>query len=171
MYVTYHPGEGLIATTSKGRPAKIKSDGDLDPEELYRSNLLKGEQKLLLIFLFASDEELRLVMMHPEFFAFDTTFQTNKQKKELFTIAGLDGNNRGFNGGRAFIPSSKQWVFLYLFRYCLPIFWGKDVIERLRLALTDGDPHEYSQFIRAVDVKAIPNAVHGLCYFHMHVQG
>jgi hypothetical protein len=139
----------LIAKRGAGRPTNLEILKGCDPAALYNENKLSGGKRLLLIFLFASDEELRLIMMHPEFLASDTTFGTNKQKKELFTVAGLDGNNRGFNGARAFIPSAAHWVFYYLFRFCLPIFWGTDVTQRVRLNMTDGASQEYLAFINS----------------------
>jgi hypothetical protein len=58
--------DGFIAASSKGRPSKLPLEEGTDPESLYHANHLQGNQKLLLIFLFASDEEIRLVLMHPE---------------------------------------------------------------------------------------------------------
>jgi hypothetical protein len=134
-----------------------------DPQSLYEQNKMENGKRLLLIFLFASNEELRLIMMHPEFMACDTTFGTNKQKKELFTIAGLDGNNKGFNGARAFIPSAATWVFYYLFRHCLPMFWGDDVTRRVRLNMTDGATQEYLAFLNAlVRIYGHSNTFHNL---------
>lgn len=154
IMVTYHPVEGLIATTTKGRPSKLPVENGNDPKSLYDANKLSGNKKMLLIFLFASDEELRLLMMHPELLVCDTTFKTNKQKKELFTVAGLDGNNEAFNGARAFLPSAKRWVFNILISHCLPLFWRSDVPCRVCLFLTDGDTHEYSAVIKSIEVCA-----------------
>jgi hypothetical protein len=144
----------MVATKGKGRPTKLAVGFDkvAAAKALYQANALKGGERLLLIFLFASDEELRLLMMHPECLMVDTTFKTNKQKKELFTVAFKDGNNQGCNGARAYIPSGARWVFACLFEQCLPLFWGADVCLRVRLFLTDGDPHEYSQIIIAICV-------------------
>ena len=85
--------------------------------ELYQDCKLSGAQQLLLIFFFAHEEELRLLSMHPESLCCDTTFGTENTKKELFDVAGLDGNNKGFNAGRAYIPNAQQWVFSYIFKY------------------------------------------------------
>ena len=45
----------------------------------------------------------------------DTTHGTNNEKKELFTIASLDGNQKAFNVCRAYIPNAKSWVFTLMF--------------------------------------------------------
>ena len=91
---------------------------------------------MLLIFIFSSDEETRLVRMHPEVCCFDTTFGTNNEKKVLFTVAFLDGNKMPFNGARTYIPNEQRWMFHTLFKYCLPIFWGPTVRERMNLIMT-----------------------------------
>jgi hypothetical protein len=116
---------------------------------MFKQSLLTGDQRLLLIFLFASDEELRLLMMHPELLSADTTFGTNDKNKELFAIAGLCGNNKGFNGCKAFILSARGWVFFYMFRYCLPLLWGEDICKRVRLVITDGCAEEYLSFLNS----------------------
>jgi MULE transposase domain len=77
-------------------------------------------QKMLLVFLFASDEEFRQLMMHPEILACDTIFGVEQSNKGLFTIAGLDGNNNAFNCGQAFISNERTWVFQLLFHRLLP---------------------------------------------------
>jgi hypothetical protein len=92
-------------------------------------------QKMLLVFLFASDEEFRQQMMPPEILACDTIFGVEQSNKGLFTIAGLDGNNNAFNCGRAFIPNEKTLVFQLLFPTLLPssgeIIYAKE-FETLR---------------------------------------
>lgn len=74
LLVTYDPVDGLIAKRSAGRPPKklVIPEG-CDPQQLYDQHKMQDGKRLLLIFLFASDEELRLLMMHPEFIACDTT--------------------------------------------------------------------------------------------------
>ena len=139
---------------------------------MYDANNVEGEERLLLFFLYASDEEMRLLRMHPEFCSCDTTFGTNDEKKELFTLAFLDGNNKAFNGGRAYIPNAQSWTFNTIFKHCLPIFWGPLISERLKLMMTDGCVQEYAAFVNNCgENQSFPNAVHGLCYFHLAVQG
>jgi len=69
--------------------------------------------------------------MHPEFCSCDVTFGTNGQLKQLFTLAFLDGNNKGFNGGRAVLPNSQGWLFSMMFELCLPMFWGELFVTEL----------------------------------------
>ena len=59
-----------------------------------------------------------------------------------------------------------------MFAECLPIFWGKQITERIELVITDGCCNEYLAFIVNSGVNsAFPKAVHGLCYFHLAIQG
>ena len=110
--------------------------------------------------------------MHPEFCAADTTFGTNNEDKELFTLAFKDGNNKAFNGGRCFIPNAQKWVFNMMFKYCLPAFWEEEVCNNIRLLITDGCTQEYLPFILNIGFeKTFPKAVHGLCYYHLAIQG
>ena len=88
--------------------------------------------------------------MHSEFCFCDTTFGTNNEKKELFTIAFLDGNNNAFNGRRAYIPNAQTWVFNTIFKHCLPILGGALISQRLNLMVSDICIQEYSAFINNI---------------------
>jgi hypothetical protein len=168
--------EGVLLSMTqveKKQAMKLLEDNMTDWSlELYQDCKLSGAQQLLLIFFFAHEEELRLLSMHPESLCCDTTFGTENTKKELFDVAGLDGNNKGFNAGRAYIPNAQQWVFSYIFKYCLPKFWGVTVCNRVSLFVTDGDAQEINGVVTNIGPgRAFPNAVHSLCYFHLAIIG
>ena len=57
--------------------------------------------------MYNTQEDMRLLCMHPQSLVTDTTHETNAERKELFITAGVDGNNNAFNACRAYIP----WVF------------------------------------------------------------
>ena len=44
--------------------------------------------------------------MYPECLGMDLTFGTNKQRRPLFLVAGVDGSNHTFTMFRAFISSN-----------------------------------------------------------------
>ena len=69
------------------------------------------------------------------------------KKKELFTIAGKDGNNKAYNTARAYIPNAQKWVFSTLFQHCLPGFFWRTITHQNSLLLTDGCANEYVSFI------------------------
>ena len=83
VYVTFGLSDGLMLVTSKDRTKlgtnkSWSSDEGLPSREelidLHKSNRLSEDGKLLLIFMFCSNEEIRLMRMFPEFIACDTTF-------------------------------------------------------------------------------------------------
>ena len=73
----------------------------------YELNLLFGSENLLDLFLFNSSEDICLFRMHPEMLQVDTAHGTNKEKKELFTLASSDGNNKAFNATKAYILNAQ----------------------------------------------------------------
>ena len=127
---------------------------------------------MLVLFIYNTAEEMRLTRMHPEMMQADTTHGTNKEKKELFTLASLDGNNKAFDALRGFIPNAQKWVFTTLFAECLPKLFGKLITERNKLMLTDGCSAEYLSFImNSGSGHVYKNSCLGLCYFHLVIQG
>ena len=133
---------------------------------------MTNEGKMLVLFLFNNAQEMRLVRMHPDVWQMDTTHGTNSEKKELFTIAATDGNKKAFTVCRAYIPNAQAWVFATLFNDCLPIFLGNQILSRNKLIMTDGATNEYVPLILSTgEGNAFPNTCHGLCYFHIAIQG
>ena len=159
------------------RKKKCTSIDDGRIHEVWKANNLGRNGRLLVAFLFATKEEMRHTRMHPEFCAADTTFGTENTKKELFTLTFKNGNNQLLNGGRAYIPNAQKWVFEMMFKELLPTFWGPEICERLRLVITDGCCNEYVSFMQNIGInkdggnKSFPNAVIGLCYYHLVIQG
>ena len=138
----------------------------------YEDNGMTNEGKMLVLFLFNNAQEMRLLRMHPDVWQMDTTHGTNSEKKELFTIAATDGNKKAFTVCRAYIPNAQAWVFATLFNDCLPIFLGNQILSRNKLIMTDGATNEYVPLILSTgEGNAFPNTCHGLCYFHIAIQG
>lgn len=168
--VSYDRLDGLVLLQKKSRK-KVPLPTIEEAAELHRTCGFSDHERLMLIFLFASDEEFRLLSMHPEILACDTTFGVERSKKGMFTIAGVDGNNQAFNCGRAYIPNEQTWVFQLLFNHALPRFWGSSICRRVHRFITDGCPQEYGTLIRASgDGRAFEKALHSLCFYHLVVQ-
>ena len=115
LYVTFHPNDGLILLTGKymtKRLLEIRKYINVPPtynrQSIWDDSKLGSEGILLLIFLYASKEELRLFHMNPETCTVDKTFGTNVNKKELFTVSGKDANNSALNGARIYIPNTQR---------------------------------------------------------------
>ena len=86
-YVTYAPIEGLIPQTGKQKIEHLIREGhnlvnDIksNVQYVWVQNKLGPAGKLLVVFIYASSEELCLCRIHPESCAGDTIFGTNKKK-------------------------------------------------------------------------------------------
>ena len=88
---------------------------------VHVSNNILNNGKLLVLFMYDTNEEMRLFRMHPRSLVADTTHGTNSERKELFTVAGIDGNNNAFNAYWAYIPCLQRCAFGLLFSKCIPI--------------------------------------------------
>ena len=168
--ITHSSETGLLLKGSRRISSSTISPTDemkSDIQEMRIHNRLSAASKLLLIFAWVSDDDLRLVRMHPEFLCIDCTHKSNRQKRDLFTIAGKDGNNNGFNPLLAFIPNQKGWVFNELFLNIIPTLWGSDTLKRVFLSLTDGDRLMIQAQHNGIDHGIWPNTVHALCFWHL----
>ena len=123
------------------------------------TNICNGG-KLLVLILYNNHEEMRLLRMHPESIMVDTTYGTNRGKKELFTVAGKDDNNVAFNACRAFLPNQQQWVFNSVFSECLPHFFGKLICNRMKSIISDGATIEYVPILKTLGRM---DDIHSLC--------
>ena len=166
-------GIGYIIDNNRGRPKKCFDDNiiPISPIELRKQLKISESQKMLLAFAWSTVEEQRMANMFPEFIAFDVTSQTNKEKRDLFLAAGLDGNNKTFVPFHCFMPSGSQWVYQWIYDSAIPMLLGKSFTNRNKLALTDGDFCEYvplEESIRCNDYWK--NSTHGLCEYHFLFQ-
>ena len=59
----------------------LKTEVSKDVLDAYTKEGITADGKLLVLFLFNSKEEMRLVRMHPEMMQVDTTHGTNNEKK------------------------------------------------------------------------------------------
>ena len=84
-------------------------------------------------------------------------------------MAGKDSNNYGFTGVRIFLPSKQLWLFDWIFRDCLPILLGLDIIKRDKLCITDGDPQMYGALRAQQMNKVVWQGEHALCEWHLLV--
>ena len=50
-----------------------------------------------MAFAWCHDDELKNTRKFPKYWAFDTTFGVTKEQRNLFLVAGIDGNNKVFN--------------------------------------------------------------------------
>lgn len=96
MLVSHDTAEGLFVV-AKGHPKKKLKASDfpgLDASLIREELRLSPSKKLLVLFMWVHDEELRLFKMHPEVLSWDVTKSTNREKRDLLMATGKDGNGR-----------------------------------------------------------------------------
>ena len=131
---------------------------------------LKVGQNILLACAWCRTDEARMFDAWPEVLMLDVTFQTNSEGRPLGLSVGQDGNVDSFTPVRVFMPSQCQWVFSWIFGTAFPTLLGREALERTQLVLTDGDDKIYKAFDEHQPT-IYPNAVHGLCMYHLVTKG
>ena len=75
---------------------------------------IEDEDKILVAFAWCHDDEKSKMLMFPEFWATDMTFGLDIKRRQLLTVAGVDGNCKRFTGLRVWMPSKQmvayQWA-------------------------------------------------------------
>ena len=108
-YVLHDMDSGFVTyRKSKGDSRPSVGDNDDDNNsgfisvykndvEFWRKSLKVGnENKLLVAFVWCHDDELQNARKFPEFWACETAFGVTKEQRNLFLVAGIDGNNKVF---------------------------------------------------------------------------
>lgn len=130
---------------------------------------LKVGQKILLAVAWVRVDELLYFELYPEIFMVDVTYGTNNEGRPLFMSGSVDCDMKTFTPVRAFMPSECKWVFRWLWAEAIPALLGKDNLSRVQMVLSDGDSKIYDTFDQVREY-LFPNAVHGLCLYHLVVQ-
>jgi len=99
----------------------------------------------------------------------DVTYGTNSEGRPLAMTGAVNCDIKTFTPLRAFLPSECKWVFRWLFTEAIPKLLGEENCCLVQLVLTDGDEKMYSAFDEA-QKRYYPNAVHGLCLYHLVIQ-
>ena len=134
--------------------------------ELQKTKNLIVGNKVLLAVAWCRNDERRLFQMFPEVFMFDITHGTNKEARPLGKSSSCNSNMNMFTPFRVFMPSECHWVFIWIFKTAISFLLGLEALSRVQLVLSDGDPKIYKSFDEVKD-EIYPNAMHGLCRFHL----
>jgi hypothetical protein len=78
-----------------------------------------------------------MIMMFPEFWASDMTFGLNKERRQLVTICGIDGNSNSFTGLRVWMPSKQRIAYQWALDNALPILIGETTTIRNQMTASD----------------------------------
>jgi MULE transposase domain len=126
-------------------------------EKTVRDEMLitlpSSKKRTLLLFAWVTDEELRMAQMFGQVMSFDCTSQTNKQKRDEFTVTIKDGNNKLCTCMRAFLANQKRSTFHLLFQHVSLLLWGEAVCNRLTFGIMDGDEDQIMALKSAIKVR------------------
>ena len=108
--------------------------------EVWRQALKVGDStEILVSFAWTHDYEKRLMLMFPEFWATDMTFGLNKERRQIVTICGIDGNNNSFTGLRVWMPSKQRIAYQWAIDNALPILIGETTTKRNQMIASDDE--------------------------------
>ena len=72
----------------------------------WRRELKLNEPNNIRVALpWAHDEEIRCASMFPDFLCVDMAFGVNKEQRDIFLAAEIDGNMKTYTAFRVFMPS------------------------------------------------------------------
>ena len=139
--------------------------------EAWRKSLsLKDTNDILVSFAWSHDEQVRKLQQFPEFLACDTTFGVNKERRNLFVVSLVDGNNKQSNVMKVFMPSKKMIAYSWSICMALPFIIGPKYSKLISCIATDGE----HALIQAVDIaknsEHFNNPKHRLDYYHTFIQ-
>ena len=126
-FVTFHKTKGECNAHKVNNQNDKDSYGSLTSEdtnciETWRKKLKIGdEDKILVAFAWCHDDEKRKMLMFPEFWATDMTFGLNIERRQLLTVAGVDGNCKSFTGLRVWMPSKQRVAYQWALSTALPV--------------------------------------------------
>ena len=133
---------------------------------------LPVSHKIFVAVAFANVELLRLFRMYPYVIYCDTTSDTNKKAKHLFTMSGRTPSGNTFVFLTAWIHNQRQSTFQWMFESVLRSFIPKSILEKVQLILVDGDPQQRGALQTTIE-RYFPNNVTqiGTCAWHLFSQG
>ena len=107
--------------------------------------------------------------MYPECLGMDLTFGTNKQRRPLFLVAGVDGSNHTFTMFRAFMPSKQARAFRWVILKALPALVGSETLKYVSFIASDQADSLCKAISSAITLKICPNAKQRYDFFHVFV--
>ena len=142
---TLHNFDSGFVTYRKSKKKKLEKQITNDNTNLcentvkdWRESLkLDNTNDVLVAFAWAHDDELKSAEMFPEFFAADITYGVNKEKRDLFLVVGIDGNNKVFSAFRCFIPSKQQHSYTWIVDEAMPHLLSSRVLKFNNCISTD----------------------------------
>ena len=90
---------------------------------------IPDNEEVLISFTWCQDDKKRKFLMFPEFISVDMTFGVNKQRRNLVTCVGVDGNHKIFTGFCSWMPSNQHFAYDWVISCALPTCKGYQSIS------------------------------------------
>jgi MULE transposase domain len=182
----YHKPNELLSELHEGSAEQVTSavfdhttlslsDEELRRTESYALSCRSGQgllpsQDIMLALAWVLPFDKKLFNLFPFVIHLDSTNATNRENRPLFTMSLRDTFGKQHIFFRALIPNECSWTFKWLFQTVMPRLLGQPGLNRVVLAITDGDPNEIMQLDDAIR-NCIPNAARGRCIWHIIDRG
>ena len=129
IYVQHSITSGFVTYHMSHKEKSNIEDISLENEILTWRRLLRidDSENILVSFAWCHDDEKRKFVMFPEYLAMDMTFGLNKERRNLVTFVGMDGQNKAFTALRCWMPSKKYVAYDWAVRKAFPTLMGQKV--------------------------------------------
>ena len=112
--------------------------------------------------------------MYSEYVAMDMTFGTNLQKRPLFIVNGVDGNNKMKTFFRCFMPSKQAQAYRWVINKAMPTLLGGNLdstFPQVSMIATDEEDALISTIRSQCRPAGIfPNSRHRLDKYHLFIK-
>jgi len=100
---------------------------------------------LFMAIAWVVPSERRMLELYHDTLCVDATEDTNKEGRPLLTIGGCDSSGRVFTFLRDFLANQRSWSFCRIVMHVFPTMFSKNIFERIKVIISDGDSQEYQQ--------------------------
>ena len=146
IYVMHDHESGFITyrKCSNGKEASTETlptavTDEINIQSWRQSLCLNESNKILVAFAWCHKDESRKVKINPQFLACDLTFKVNKENRNEFILAGIDGNNKSFTAFRCFMPSKQKRAYMWAIGVAFPVLVGESTCKRVRVFVHDNE--------------------------------
>ena len=147
----YISSSSLYSNTKFIVPPNEQEDATKYASDSRVNRNLRNDQNLLVALAWVVPSERCLFRLFPENLFVDSVEDANNEGRSLLTMSGCDSNGKMFTFLRAFLPNQRTWSFRWIFLHVLPTMFSKNIIDKIRVIISDGDSQEYQQIDVAIN--------------------
>lgn len=100
---------------------------------------LDEDTKVLVSLCWATDEQVRLMKMFPEFTLCDMTFSLNRLRRNLFSFTLATGHMKAACCMRCFMPSKQTVAYIWPIAEAMPFLFGTSITKRMQCIASDAE--------------------------------